>query len=115
MLHAARLSGQSESERHGLEAELTAWERRMQLNAVLDPMPVRVDARMRPVTVEARRSDYHLCRVENDSALPSVQLHSRQRPTATARSGARRVAVVTFDVTQPGHISLWGGKDGPSP
>jgi HK97 family phage prohead protease len=31
-------------------AEQAAWESRMQLNAVLDPVPVRVDARMRPVT-----------------------------------------------------------------
>jgi len=30
-------------------AEQAAWESRMQLNAVLDPVPVRVDARMRPV------------------------------------------------------------------
>jgi hypothetical protein len=29
-------------------AEQAAWEERMQLNAVLDPVPVRVDARMRP-------------------------------------------------------------------
>jgi HK97 family phage prohead protease len=31
-------------------AEQAAWESRIQLNAVLDPVPVRVDARMRPVT-----------------------------------------------------------------
>lgn len=34
------------------EAEQAAWERRMHINAVLDPVPVRVDTRMRPVTVE---------------------------------------------------------------
>jgi HK97 family phage prohead protease len=31
-------------------AEQAAWERRMHINMVLDPVPVRVDARMRPVT-----------------------------------------------------------------
>jgi hypothetical protein len=31
-------------------AEQAAWERRMHINLVLDPVPVRVDARMRPVT-----------------------------------------------------------------
>jgi hypothetical protein len=31
-------------------AKQAAWERRMDINAVLDPVPVRVDARMRPVT-----------------------------------------------------------------
>jgi hypothetical protein len=31
-------------------AEQAAWERRMDINAVLDPVPVRVDARMRPLT-----------------------------------------------------------------
>ena len=31
-------------------AEQAAWEERMDINAVLDPVPVRVDARMRPVT-----------------------------------------------------------------
>jgi len=30
------------------EAEQAAWERRMLINVVLDPVPVRVDARMRP-------------------------------------------------------------------
>ena len=30
------------------EVEQAAWERRMDINAVLDPVPVRVDARMRP-------------------------------------------------------------------
>jgi hypothetical protein len=29
-------------------AEQAAWEGRMDINAVLDPAPVRVDARMRP-------------------------------------------------------------------
>jgi HK97 family phage prohead protease len=43
-------TGQVMVEEKLAEAELTAWERRMQLNTVLDPMPVRVDARMRPVT-----------------------------------------------------------------
>jgi len=32
------------------EAEQAAWEKRMHINTVLDPVPVRVDARMRPVT-----------------------------------------------------------------
>jgi hypothetical protein len=31
-------------------AEQAAWEGRMGVNLVLDPVPVRVDARMRPVT-----------------------------------------------------------------
>jgi len=31
------------------EAEQAAWEERMRINTVLDPVPVRVDARMRPV------------------------------------------------------------------
>jgi hypothetical protein len=31
-------------------AEQAAWEGRMDINAVLDPVPVQVDARMRPVT-----------------------------------------------------------------
>jgi Caudovirus prohead serine protease len=31
-------------------AKQAAWERRMQVNAVLDPAPIRVDPRMRPVT-----------------------------------------------------------------
>jgi hypothetical protein len=30
-------------------AEQAAWEERMQVNTVLDPVPIRVDARMRPV------------------------------------------------------------------
>jgi hypothetical protein len=32
------------------KAEQAAWEERMRINTVLDPVPVRVDARMRPVT-----------------------------------------------------------------
>jgi hypothetical protein len=32
------------------EAEQAAWEERMGMNVVLAPAPVRVDARMRPVT-----------------------------------------------------------------
>jgi hypothetical protein len=32
------------------EAEQAAWEERMRINTVLDPVPIRVDARMRPVT-----------------------------------------------------------------
>jgi hypothetical protein len=31
-------------------AEQAAWERQIQVNLVLEPVPVRVDARMRPVT-----------------------------------------------------------------
>jgi HK97 family phage prohead protease len=31
-------------------AEQSAWERRMHINLVLDPVPIRVDPRMRPVT-----------------------------------------------------------------
>jgi HK97 family phage prohead protease len=31
-------------------AEQAAWEERMRINTVLDPVPIRVDARMRPVT-----------------------------------------------------------------
>jgi hypothetical protein len=30
------------------EAEQAAWEQQMQVNMVLDPVPVRVDPRMRP-------------------------------------------------------------------
>ena len=33
-------------------AEQAAWEQRMLVNLVLDAVPVRVDARMRPVTGE---------------------------------------------------------------
>jgi Caudovirus prohead serine protease len=33
-------------------SEQAVWERRMQVNVVLDPVPVRVDARMRPVSSE---------------------------------------------------------------
>jgi hypothetical protein len=32
------------------EAEQAAWKGRMDINVVLHPVPVRIDARMRPVT-----------------------------------------------------------------
>jgi hypothetical protein len=34
------------------EAEQAAWGERMRINTVLAPLPVRVDARMRPVSSE---------------------------------------------------------------
>jgi hypothetical protein len=33
-----------------VRSEQAAWERRMHINLVLDPAPIRVDPRMRPVT-----------------------------------------------------------------